>query len=192
MIQREFVLFTNHQALKNLNTHTTVNHMHARWISFIQCFTFFIIHKFGKSNNVADALSCKTMSLEAFVPRFLVLNTWQIYTQKMKILLQHGRHAWRARWEKASISKMHFVNICEGKIIARAPLLRAWGSFWVDKTLQQLEARIHWPQAKRDVENSVDIVKLSKLTKSNPKTSAYILHYWSLNTPGWISQWALC
>ena len=35
LIQQEFVLFTNHHGLKNLNSHTTINRMHARSISFI-------------------------------------------------------------------------------------------------------------------------------------------------------------
>ena len=57
------MLFTDHQALKNLNSHTTINRMHARWISFIQCFTIVIKHKSGKSNRMADALSRKTACL---------------------------------------------------------------------------------------------------------------------------------
>ena len=41
----------------------TINCIHARWISFIQRFTFIIKHNFGKSNRMVNALSRKTTCL---------------------------------------------------------------------------------------------------------------------------------
>jgi hypothetical protein len=37
--------------------------MHARWISFIQRFTFTLQHKAGRLNRAADALSQRTLLL---------------------------------------------------------------------------------------------------------------------------------
>ncbi|XP_041004080.1 uncharacterized protein LOC121249434 [Juglans microcarpa x Juglans regia] len=38
LIQREFILYSNHHALKFINTQNSLNRMHARWIGFMQKF----------------------------------------------------------------------------------------------------------------------------------------------------------
>ena len=62
----EFILFTNHDSLKHLNSQSRLNAKHARWIDFLQQFDFTICHKFGKENKVVDALSRKPIILSIF------------------------------------------------------------------------------------------------------------------------------
>ena len=57
LIHREFVLFTDHDALRHLNSQAKVSSRHAVWIFYLQQFTFVIKHQSGKTNRVADALS---------------------------------------------------------------------------------------------------------------------------------------
>lgn len=54
LIRREFMMYTNHQALKFINNQTAINRMHARWVSYI---SFSFKHKSSITKNVVDALS---------------------------------------------------------------------------------------------------------------------------------------
>lgn len=48
--------------------------MHARWISYIQCFDFTMKHQVGKENKVADALSRKGTLLTIFSAEIVAFN----------------------------------------------------------------------------------------------------------------------
>jgi hypothetical protein len=63
LVQKEFILFSDHHALQFINNQNSVNRMHARWVSFIQRFTFSLKHKAGQLNKVADALSRRALLL---------------------------------------------------------------------------------------------------------------------------------
>lgn len=47
LIQHEFVLYSDPQAHKFINTKTNLNKMHAQWFAFVQKFTFVLKHKSG-------------------------------------------------------------------------------------------------------------------------------------------------
>lgn len=54
---QEFVLFTDHDALKHMGSQYKISSRHASWAAYLQQFTFVIKHKAGTQNRVADALS---------------------------------------------------------------------------------------------------------------------------------------
>jgi hypothetical protein len=47
LVLKEFVLFTDHIALKYVNTQNKLNNRHAKWVSFLQGYTFVLKHKSG-------------------------------------------------------------------------------------------------------------------------------------------------
>ncbi|GJW88693.1 transposon ty3-I gag-pol polyprotein [Tanacetum coccineum] len=63
LIQRECVVYSDHQSLKYFQTQRHLNKVHTRWASFLEKFNYVIKHKSGASNKVADALSRKTTLL---------------------------------------------------------------------------------------------------------------------------------
>ncbi|GKB37689.1 splicing factor 3B subunit 1, partial [Tanacetum coccineum] len=57
LLSNEFVMFSDHEALKFINGQHKLKPRHAKWVEFIQAFSFVIRHKAGSNNQVADALS---------------------------------------------------------------------------------------------------------------------------------------
>ena len=63
LIHQEFILHTDHEALKHLNNQRKLSKMHAHWVSHLRRFTFVIKHKFRASNKVVEALSRRRLLL---------------------------------------------------------------------------------------------------------------------------------
>lgn len=57
LFHKEFVLFTDHDALKHMGSQDKVSASHAFLFAYLQQFTFVIEHKAGVLNRVADVLS---------------------------------------------------------------------------------------------------------------------------------------
>ncbi|KAK8928925.1 hypothetical protein KSP39_PZI017761 [Platanthera zijinensis] len=74
LIQREFVLNTDHEALKHLNSQKETRR-HAKWDAYLQEFTFHLKHKPGVTNRFADALSRRTHLLVTLQPCIIDLDS---------------------------------------------------------------------------------------------------------------------
>ncbi|KAE8707521.1 Detected protein of unknown function [Hibiscus syriacus] len=62
-VQKEFILFTDHEALKYINGQHKLSRRHAKWVAYLQEFTFTLRHQAWNLNRVADALSHRTLLL---------------------------------------------------------------------------------------------------------------------------------
>ncbi|XP_020682380.1 uncharacterized protein LOC110099531 [Dendrobium catenatum] len=70
LLHQDFVLSSDHKALQYINSQKNINRMHARWIIFLQKFTFVLKHKNGIQNRVADALSRRVALLTKLETEF--------------------------------------------------------------------------------------------------------------------------
>ena len=63
MFPTKFVLFSDHQALRYLNSQNKSNARHAKWVEFLNEYSFVINHRSGIENKAADALNRLTIAL---------------------------------------------------------------------------------------------------------------------------------
>jgi len=61
LLPQEFVIFSDHEALRYINSQKKLNARHGRWVEFLQEYTYTIRHKAESENMVVDALSRRMM-----------------------------------------------------------------------------------------------------------------------------------
>ncbi|PKI37799.1 hypothetical protein CRG98_041810, partial [Punica granatum] len=57
LFHKEFILYTDHEALKHLHSQDKMLALHASWVAYLERFTFVVKHKSGVTDRIADALS---------------------------------------------------------------------------------------------------------------------------------------
>ncbi|XP_022859696.1 uncharacterized protein LOC111380384 [Olea europaea var. sylvestris] len=57
LLPQEFVLYSDHEALRYLNSQKRLSSRHGRWVEYLQAYSFVLKHKKGVENQAADALS---------------------------------------------------------------------------------------------------------------------------------------
>jgi hypothetical protein len=66
LVPQEFVLYSNNQALQFITRQEKLSQRHAKWVEFMQNFTFVIKHIAGNANKFVDALSRRCLILQEF------------------------------------------------------------------------------------------------------------------------------
>jgi hypothetical protein len=84
LIPKEFILYVDNHVLQFIKRKENINQRHAKWVEFMQNFTFFIKHISGSDNKVADALSRRCLILQKFQKETLGFeNLKEIYKEDL-------------------------------------------------------------------------------------------------------------
>jgi Reverse transcriptase (RNA-dependent DNA polymerase)/RNase H-like domain found in reverse transcriptase/Retrotransposon gag protein/Integrase zinc binding domain/Integrase core domain/Zinc knuckle len=162
---KEFVIHSDHEALKYLKGQAKLNRRHAKWIEFIETFPYVVKYKKGKENIVADALSRKNVllnQLEVKVPG--LENIKELYPTDHEFSEPYAKCTTGKGWEKYHIHDGFLFRankLCVPSCSVRLLLLQEthsgglMGHFGWKKTYEMLADHFYWPKMRRDVQRLV-------------------------------------
>lgn len=180
LIQRDFIVRSEHITLKDINAATTINRMHLRWIAFLQRFTFTILHKPGQANKVADALSRKGETLSYVrvqIPEIDDIKKNYIDDEDFGQIwseIQSGGQFQGFSLKNGFIFADHRLCIPKGtlrlKLIRELHCNNLGGHAGMNKTFHLLEERFFWPGLRQELKKFVKRCLSCQRTKSGPPT----------------------
>ena len=157
------MLFSDHQALRYLNSLKKLNARHAKWVEFLNEYSSMINHRSSIENKAADALNRLTVTLHRMSAHVIgfdrlkneysaCLDFGIIYNEvsngnrqeHLDFLVENG---YLFKVTKLYIPQISFRDLLIWKMHARGLA----GHFGRDKTIAMVEVRFYWPSLKRDV-----------------------------------------
>ena len=158
---KEFVIHSDHEALKYLKGQAKLNRRHAKWVEFIETFPYIVKYKKGKDNVVADALSRRNVLLNQLEVKVLGLeNLKEMYNDDPEFLEPYNHCKDGKGWEKYHIHDGFLFRankLCVPNSSVRLLLLQEshggglTGHFGQKKTYELLSDHFYWPKMRRDV-----------------------------------------
>ena len=170
---KPFVLHSDHQALKFLSGQPKLNFRHAKWVEFLQAFSFSTKHKRGCENVVADALSRKYALISLLGAKLLGFQAIQAYYEEdstFKDLFKspptHGpyqlQEGFLFKGNKLCIPSCPFREL----LVREAHGGSLAGHFGINKTLDILREHFFWPKMGEDVHKVVSRCAICHQAKS--------------------------
>lgn len=180
LFHREFVLFTDHDALKYLGSQSKLSERHASWHAYLEQFTFVIKHKAGVSNRVADALSRRHnlfAEIRITVPCFDSFIATDPLFDAVLLKIQNGKQTdsvlqdgFLFRGLKLCIpeSRLHLKIIQE---------LHNEGHVGRDRTLHLVSNSYFWPSMRKEVNRFVARCRVCQMAKGTSTNAGLYLPF---------------
>ncbi|KAE8729833.1 hypothetical protein F3Y22_tig00003151pilonHSYRG00058 [Hibiscus syriacus] len=162
LVQKEFSLFTDHEALKYINGQHKLSRRHAKWVAYLQEFTFMLRHQAGSLNRVVDALSRHTLLITTMSTK---VAGFEMFTDIYAADPSFGRI-----FQEVTEGHRHDFVLHNGYLVCGLQLcipdcsfrqqiiseLHNEGHFGRDKTLALISYDFYWPKLTSDVAHYVD------------------------------------
>ena len=163
---QRFIIVTDHYSLKYFDTQPSLSKRQARWLDFLAEFDYDIIHKPGKSNLVADALSRQSQLKCTVISE---LEVEPSCTERLKSDYMKDPEYKRILKYPTEYSQYKLVNgkiylamdglfrlcipggIWRQKILSELHDSPSAGHFGIKKTLELIKRNFYWPTLEKDV-----------------------------------------
>ena len=188
LLPTEFVLFSDHQALRYLNSQNKMNARHAKWVEFWNEYSFVINHRVGIENKAAGALSRLTVTLHhmsAHVIGFDRLKDGYFACPDFGIIYDEGCNGKRHEYVDFLVENVYLFKVTKlcipwtsfkDLLIWEMHLGDLVGHFGRDKTIALVEDIFYWPSLKKNVARIVAQCKTCQLAKAKKQnTGVYTL-----------------
>ncbi|KAE8672957.1 putative Quercetin 3-O-methyltransferase 1 [Hibiscus syriacus] len=162
LVQKDFILFTDHEALKYINGKHKLSRRHAKWVAYLQEFTFTLRHQAGSLNRVADALSRRTLLLTTMSTKVAGFETFtDMYAAdpSFGMIFQEVTEGHRNDFVLHNGYLFRGLQLCIPDCSLRQQIiseLHNEGHFGRDKTLALISSDFYWPKLTSDVAHYVD------------------------------------
>ncbi|XP_050368930.1 uncharacterized protein LOC126787035 [Argentina anserina] len=181
LIYKEFVLYSDHEALKFINGQHKLNRRHAQWVEELQEYYFVIRHKSGVQNKVADALSRKEALLS-------IMGAQVLGFEQLKELYKDDSD-FGSTWAECVASKptsdFHIKDgylfkgsrLCIPNCSMRLLIIEKQHGgglgchFGRDKTLALVNDKLYWPKLSKEVLRYVQRCRTCHVAKSRSQNT---------------------
>ncbi|KAA3477920.1 reverse transcriptase [Gossypium australe] len=194
---KEFVIYSNHEALKYIKGQHKLNKRHAKWIKYLESFSYVIKYKKGKENVVADALSRRYTLFTIIDSKLLGFHhIKELYANDVDFsniynACESGAFDKFYRHE-GFLFKESKLCIPQGSIqdmlVLEAHSGGLMGHFRRDKTLSTLQEHFFWPGMQKDTDDAVhianlffrEIVRLHGVSRTivSDRDVKFLSHFW--------------
>jgi hypothetical protein len=186
LMPTEFILYSDNHALQFITKQEKLNQKHAKWVEFMQNFTFVLKHISGSSNKVADALSRRCLILQEFQVNVLGLDHLkEMYAEDADFkeayeACQNQVFRDRGPWLDFMLQEgllFKGSKLCIPKCSMRENLLKEKhsgglaGHFGNDKTYAQLSSFYYWPGMRADVQKFVSKCQICQYAKGRQQNT---------------------
>ena len=161
LLSKEFLIHSDHEALKFLKSQGKLNKIHARWVEFLDQFPYMIKHKQGKANIVADALSRRHTLLSMLETKYLsFVHIKELYEKDDDFAFIYGE-CHQGGSKDFYLSNQYLFKgkkFCIPQGSLRASLITEAHEgglmvhFGANKTLEVLKEHLYWPYMPKHVD----------------------------------------
>ncbi|PKI36963.1 hypothetical protein CRG98_042664 [Punica granatum] len=171
LFHKEFILYTDHEALKHLHSQDKVSARHASWVAYLEHFTFVVKHKSGVTNHVTDALSRRHSVLRRMkveIPGFSSFTKLLKVDPYFCVALARVRAEERTEYVLQDGFLFRDNQLCIPECSLRTHIIEQLhdeGHVGRDKTLHLVQTPYFWPTIRKEVEKYMYRCKVCEVSK---------------------------